>query len=219
MPRRKPSRSKKTRRGLPEMMSKPTAAEHQADEDGEEGLRNVVAAQADEGGEGQHHEGEFFLRAKGQREGGQRRSRQGEEHDGNRATDEGGKRCGHQGLIAPARHGERSAVENCCDGCRCPWYAQRDGGDRAPVHGAVVDGSQEDDGSVGRYQEGQRQEDRHTVDGAQTRHGADEEADNAANDHHREVDRLNCLQQTAHKWFDNCFHVRLPPAFPNLIPA
>jgi hypothetical protein len=66
MPCRKPSMSKKHQPRRAGNLVEADGAEHEAEADREDGLGNVVAAQPDEGGEGQQHQREDLGRAEGQ---------------------------------------------------------------------------------------------------------------------------------------------------------
>ena len=90
----------------------PDGGKHKADEDRVDRLRDVVAAEANEGREGEHHEGEFLLRPELQGEGRERRREEREKDNRDRAADEGGDGRRGQGLIGLAGLGHGSPVKD-----------------------------------------------------------------------------------------------------------
>ena len=190
--------------------------EDEADEDREDRLRNVVTAQPDEGGEREHHEREDLRVAELQRDGRQRRRERGEKDVRHGAADERGDRSSHQGDLRLARERKRPAVEGGGDGGGCAGNAEGDGGDRAAVHGAVVDRREENH----RRSRGARdlldheregEEDRHAVHGAEARHRPDEQADDHAEHREAEIDRLQGGDDPVEEK-ENDFHAGLLPA-------
>ena len=110
--------SNRTSRGAPEILVETDRAEHQSEADREDGLRNVVAAEADEGREGEKHQREDFRRAERQRDIRQERREEGEKHVGHGSAHEGGQCGGDEREARPPLPRQRPSVEGRGDGRR-----------------------------------------------------------------------------------------------------
>ena len=92
---------------------------------------------------------------------------------------------------------ERATVEDGGNRGRRSWYAEGYRTDRAAIHGAVVDGGEEDNRSIGRNEKSERQKDGDAVHGSKTWKSANKKADHDADHEHEEIDRLKRLAETA----------------------
>jgi hypothetical protein len=162
-------------------------AEHQTEGDHQDRLGDVVAAEPDEGGEGQQDQRKLFGRPEGQRHVRQRLSEQGEQHHRDGAAHERPHGGGDQRQAGLPLLRHRPAVEGGGDRRRGSGDSEQDGADRAAVHGAVVQGPQEDDRRGGRHQESHRQQDGDAVDRPEARHCTHEQPDGDAENDHKKI--------------------------------
>ena len=196
----------KVSRSWPVMLVEADGGERKADHHRRHGLERRLLAHADEAAEGQEIDAELLRRPELQREGGDQRRHQRDHDDGEQRADEGGGEGGGQRLAGPALLRHRMAVEG---GRHRPWLAgdvEQDRGDGAAEQRAPVDAGQHDDRRGRRHREGQRQQDRDAVGAAQAGQHADEDAEQDADDHHHDVERLE-HDRKAVKQIGDFFHV------------
>ena len=140
-------------------------------------------------GEAEHGDPEYLGRAEEQRHLGQRR-RQQHQREGAGDAAEGRRHdrdLKREAALALLRH--RIAVEGRRDGRRRAGNAQQNGGDRAAIHGAVVDARHQAEGDERLQPEGEGHQNRNRHRGAEARHGADDDARDHADDDGGEVRR------------------------------
>ena len=133
-------------------------------------------------GQPEHHQGEELRRPEIQRDGGERRGREDQHHGCDGAADERADRGDGERGAAAARFRHLVAVDRRDGGGALAGHVHQHGGDRAAIHGAVVDRRQHDD-RAGRIElEGQRQQDCDAGDRPDARQHADRGADDAADE-------------------------------------
>ena len=163
------------------------AGQQQAERHRDDGLVLGLAAEADEGAEGQQIDREEFRRPEFQRERrDQRRQKRDQQHRDQRADEGGGERRG-QRFRRPALLRHRIAVEGGRDRPGLAGDVEQDRGDGAAEQRAPVDARQHHDRRGRIHREGQRQQDRDAVGAAEARQHADEDAEHQP-DHHQRHD-------------------------------
>jgi hypothetical protein len=155
-------------------------------------LERGLLAHADEGAESEQVDGEELRRPEFEREiGDDRREERYDQHRDEGADERGGK-CGGQRRPGPSLLRERIAVEGGGDGPRLARNVEQDGSYRAAEQRAPVDAREQNDrGGLPvrglRHREGQRQQDGDAIGAAESRQHADDDAQDHADEHEKQV--------------------------------
>ncbi len=150
---------------------------------GEQPLDHRAGRQGGDQRQGEHRDGEVFVRAEAQRHLGQLRGDEHQRDDAEDGAEKGEHDADAERLHAQALLHQRAAVEHRGDGRWCAGNLQQDRRDQAAGCGADEQGDQQRQAGLRTHGEGQRQAkgDRHGR--GQTGHGAEHDADGDAEKH------------------------------------
>ncbi len=177
----------KTNRSTPWISSVPIVPSKQPDAGHQEPLGAGFSRQPADAGEGEEQEGEHFGRPELQGGFGQEGGDQHHRDYAHRAADERAEGAHPERRARPPLPGHLVTVNACDDGCGLARDVDEDGGDRSPVHRAVVDPRHHDQGRHHVHADGDRQEERDRGRGPKAGQHADHRPDQGPQEHGEEV--------------------------------
>jgi hypothetical protein len=165
----------------------PDGAQRKAQTHGRQHLERRASSHAHEAGEREEVDGEEFGRPECQRELGDQRGEERDHDHGHQRADEGGGEGSRQRLVGPAllRHGV--TIEGCGHRPGFTGDIEEDGGDGSAEQGAPIDAGEHDDGGGGRHGKRKRQQDGDAVGAPEAGQDPDDDAEQDADQHQRDV--------------------------------